>query len=592
MENNLYFIPIRPELAGLKIGKLFWCDAFSGKLKENIEDSFDRAFEFKYKNHSHKIEYNYKFVEDNDEKNNEENMELSDNDSLTFSQEIVIGITNRRFNIKNIEKFPYSSIGILSVKFPKTEEIYNYTCFLIYSDIVVTLSSNLYKPKEGGRAISIKTSFSEKEVKWNNIYLEENFEIKNENKNEEKDINNYSKLAVILYEDNVSKEWIGIEAEKKENHAGRDLYSTFYPGFKNLEDKKILREVYVSTKTNPFKEYQEDEDKKEIEEILKHCPGSPIYYKGYDSGCYVVAIINEFYDIQYFNNKSFTFLFYMIKEANLRKKNASYLINLDFSEMKLYPKDIKKLIEVDFGNLRILDLSFNFIGPKGSLYLSAGKFSSLEILNLDCNKIGDEGLRHISNGFFWRLSYLYLSNNFISSEGIKHLVRAEFINNVIELTLDDNIKIGDNGIKIIKEHKGWNKIKVLSLNKTGLTDISLGYFGESSMPKLKDLIIKGNNFSDQGKAMIFTLRLNHIHVSYRDSNVEDIALIDDDEGDELIDDESIKYLYATQKKEKKNKSQKKQIKDNYIITQNYNDNNNDNSNSLSKFNQLNKYLNF
>ena len=97
------------------------------------------------------------------------------------------------------------------------------------------------KSKEGGRAISIKTSFSEKEVKWDNIYLEENFEIKNENKNEEKTINNYSKLAVILYEENISKEWIGVGIDKKENLYGRDLYSVFYPGSKTLEDKALLR---------------------------------------------------------------------------------------------------------------------------------------------------------------------------------------------------------------------------------------------------------------------------------------------------------------------------------------------------------------
>ena len=78
------------------------------------------------------------------------------------------------------------------------------------------------KSKEGGRAISIKTSFSEKEVKWDNIYLEENFEIKNENKNEEKLINNYSKLAVILYEENISKEWIGVGVDKKENFDEHD----------------------------------------------------------------------------------------------------------------------------------------------------------------------------------------------------------------------------------------------------------------------------------------------------------------------------------------------------------------------------------
>ena len=78
------------------------------------------------------------------------------------------------------------------------------------------------KSKEGGRAISIKTSFSEKEVKWDNIYLEENFKIKNEEEYEKERINNYSKLAVILYEENISKEWIGVGVDKKENFDEHD----------------------------------------------------------------------------------------------------------------------------------------------------------------------------------------------------------------------------------------------------------------------------------------------------------------------------------------------------------------------------------
>ena len=67
----------------------------------------------------------------------------------------------------------------------------------------------------------------------------------------------------------------------------------------------------------------------------------------------------------------------------------------------------------------------------------------------------------------------------------------------------------------MKEHKGWGKLSILNLNYTGLTDIALGYLGEASMPKLKKLNIQGNKFTEQGKASINALRMNHIHVSYR-----------------------------------------------------------------------------
>ena len=129
------------------------------RINKIFEDYFDRTFEFELNNHIIECNYQVEF----DEKNNEENTKLSDSDSFIFITEYFI--TNDLNNVTKIERFPYSSIRILSVKFPKTKEIFKYTCFLINDDIVVTLSSNLNNSKEGGKAISIKTSFSEKEVK-------------------------------------------------------------------------------------------------------------------------------------------------------------------------------------------------------------------------------------------------------------------------------------------------------------------------------------------------------------------------------------------------------------------------------------------
>ena len=134
---------------------------------------------------------------------------------------------------------------------------------------------------------------------------------------------------------------------------------------------------------------------------------------------------------------------------------------------------------------------------------------------MNFNEIGDEGLNHIANGFFSKLNYLYLFHNNISVEGIKYLVKAEFVNNLIVLSLSENPNIGDTGVRIIKEHKGWSKLNTLNLNATGLTDIALQYLGEASMPKLKKLNILGNKFTENGKPSINGLRMNHIHVSYR-----------------------------------------------------------------------------
>ena len=56
---------------------------------------------------------------------------------------------------------------------------------------------------------------------------------------------------------------------------------------------------------------------------------------------------------------------------------------------------------------------------------------------------------------------------------------------MIILSLSEK-KIGDNRVKFLIEYKGWNKLNALNLNTTELTDISLGYLREVSMPSLKN----------------------------------------------------------------------------------------------------------
>ena len=48
-----------------------------------------------------------------------------------------------------------------------------------------------------------------------------------------------------------------------------------------------------------------------------------------------------------------------------------------------------------------------------------------------------------------------------------------------------------------------------------MTDDTLRYLGEASLPKLKKLNILGNKFTEAGKPAINGLRMNHIHVSYK-----------------------------------------------------------------------------
>jgi len=504
----------------------------------NTNEQKDLKIEYKYN-----LSENLQACDSIQNTSNDTSTEGPGDDSFNFSQEIVQVVDSSQLDVKNVKIFPHSTIGTLIVKFDSSDMDEYFTCFLVDTNVVVTLASNLINKNKGGKAKSIMTTFSDEKVKWENIHIQNEKKEKEKGKKDIKETNEsldsmsqLSKLAVILYEENISTEWLGVEGGKREDFSGRDLNAVFTLGVKegetSDEKKKIntplLREINVSN-GNPFQQTQEivegndesENNKSEIKSLLSKCPGSPIYYKDYNSGAYVVAIINESLEFQYLDIKTMSFLIDKVNQGKLLRKkihkgiDEENIVKLDLSRNDFGPLDIKYLTDFDLKNLRILDLSSNSIKPQGAFYLSQGKFSNLESLNLNFNEIGDEGLNHIANGFFSKLNYLYLFHNNISVEGIQFLVKAEFVNNLIILSLSENPNIGDTGVRIMKEHKGWSKLNTLNLNSTGLTDVSLTYLGEASMPKLKKLNIIGNKFTPAGKPSINGLRMNHIHVSYR-----------------------------------------------------------------------------
>jgi len=385
------------------------------------------------------------------------------------------------------------------------------------------------------------TSFSEEKVKWENIFIQGE-EIPNENSEEDKipidSLENLSsKLAVIIYKDDISNEWLGVEGGKKLVFEGREKFAVFSLkeendnniitiDEKNKDKKPKLRKIPIND-GNPFFDVDIKGEKEDVELIIQS-PGSPLYYNNYNNGVYVIAIINECFEFQYFDSKTMTFLLNMVNKAKQIRKQIKKgideddIIQLNLGGKNLGVSNIKYLTKFDLKNLRFLDLNNNSLKSKGVLYLSQYKlFYSLESLNLNNNKIGDEGLNHIVNGFFRKLSELYLDNNSITSVGIKYLIKAEFINNIIILSLSDNKKIGDTGIKYMKEHKGWENLSILNINHTGITDLALDYIGNASMPKLKKLYIRDNKFTEMAKANINALRMNHIWVYYKNEKEED-----------------------------------------------------------------------
>ena len=203
------------------------------KIRKILEKSIEKL------NSSDKIEYEYKHNDDLEII--EEKKEILE--EYNKKKEIK-NIDSPLLGVKDINKFPYNSIGFISVKFSSSNETYFYTCFIIYKNVIITLASNLIDENKGGKAISILTSFSNEEIKWDNIYIQSKKE------NLENDLK--SELAAIIYENDIGNEWVGVEGGKKEDFFDKNIYTIFSLGLKDIEDKltkidekNILKENHI-----------------------------------------------------------------------------------------------------------------------------------------------------------------------------------------------------------------------------------------------------------------------------------------------------------------------------------------------------------
>ena len=173
---------------------------------------------------------------------------------------------------------------------------------------------------KGGKAKLIITSFSEEYINWENIFIEGDEKIIKENvkdiNQKESSENLSSKLAVIIYGNNLNKEWLGVENGEQEYLEGRDRYAVFSlkeeknNNINKIDEKENInqlkfREISINN-VNPFSVASQKGEKENIE-LIKHSPGSPVYYRDYNGGAYVIAIINEFFEFQYFDKKNVLF---------------------------------------------------------------------------------------------------------------------------------------------------------------------------------------------------------------------------------------------------------------------------------------------
>ena len=118
--------------------------------KEKVNKILEKSMTNANVSNLNKSEYHHKIVdeiyEENERQNKGQKNEMDDygeNDSFDFSFDEAENITSPLNDVKNIKKFPYLGVGVVTSIFPLSDEEYLNTCFLIDTNVVVTLVINL-----------------------------------------------------------------------------------------------------------------------------------------------------------------------------------------------------------------------------------------------------------------------------------------------------------------------------------------------------------------------------------------------------------------------------------------------------------------
>ena len=507
------------------------------KLIKLLKESVSTSMELEYSPIEYKIDwapYSMELEEDKNEEEKENEFEFDFNEE--FSGDKYITSTDKKLTVKNIKKYPFTSFGILKVKFSQSEDIFENICFRIDANIIVTLASNLYNKDKGGKALHVTTSFTgETQIKWDSIHIQPNKDNKNiklnETKNKNKDIieeNDLKNKFAVIIQKNIGKEWFGVRILRTDESIEQtDFYSIFLIDTKKKEEKDnnnnniikikeepILGEVSIY-KENPFlNTYNRGipEDK----QLLKKNIGNPIFTKDYNGGADIVGIVNEQYEFHFLDEDTINFLQSEIRNIKRIKEGIDMdrIEKLNFANKGLGPHDLDDLWEFEFKNLKVIDLSGNSILSIGTRMLCDCSLVNIEILNLNFNEIGDAGVQTLSKSRIQRLKQLHLFYNNLTFNSIDYIAASKFVNTLEILSLSENPNITDQGTVILSVIEDFKKLKILHMNSTGLTDKGLKNLNNAFIPLLEILNVQGNNFTDEGLKFIEEMKKRDIKVKY------------------------------------------------------------------------------
>lgn len=178
--------------------------------------------------------------------------------------------------------------------------------------------------------------------------------------------------------------------------------------------------------------------------------------------------------------------------------------------------------------LRALRLYHNDVGAEGARAV-ADAAPSLERLNLCGNGVGDDGARHLARGLacvrdlalgfddlgdaaarslacLRSLETLNLRANRIGRDGAAALLAGD-LPSLRRLGLDDNERLGDEGLEAILASPGFSALTWLNLGGVGIDDRAVERFAR--VPRgacaLRELRVQDNDLSDEACAALRAL---------------------------------------------------------------------------------------
>jgi len=462
---------------------------------------------------------------DNQEKNHntftiidgfhEENENIINNEEENNNNDLL-------YKEKDYTKYPFNLIQEIEVNFSylKSSSIYN--SFIIYRNIILTISKNVY---------SIKRKEYINKLKLSNLNLEFYSDINNKYDSENtfhifiEDIENENSLAMIIFNKEINNEYFGIcdsqfLFDEEEEVKGYLICKNRFSEKRNLTIQYI--NVKYNSLINEIKTFEKEENKiynikkekennKKIKKILLEneendnkeilsFSGSPIIRKLFEGLYYVIGYVDSNLKIIDLKETHFQFIYQTFNRGILFLKENNKGIEeeeikfLDLSHKVFLSKKKSNFFEMFFmislNHLKSINLSYSKINDNCLKYISKGNYFSLRELNLSNNLISENGIEYLINCTFKNIDKLNLKNNNIKSKGIYYLTQCCFANKLYILNLNNN-KIDDEGINYL-ENNTFSILYKFYLNNNNLTNNSVKYFEKIDLNNLKFLFLFKN----------------------------------------------------------------------------------------------------